>query len=335
MTRLSQVPASASPTHLMLIGDTKVGKSTFIAQAAVDGHTVIYVDSDNGISAIRNLIPEGHEARDRILYYRTDSPWKFIHDMLTLGVFRWNLTKDAPYVSSSGSPTDEVVEIYPARLPKTLILAIDSWTSVAFDAMEVGAKERNKTLLTMKDDSQGVYGEASLRLNLLCAILQHAPFHVICLAHPTLYEMYTKPKGRAGDIKQKDMILTGSVQIPVSSTRPHGHTMGKYFTDIGWLEINTMGKRIIDFTAHPGRISGGTVTKEGPVNELTFSKLFASPVETEISDSWIKYYTHEEFLAARAAKNPPAPSPAGVKASGEIAKTPANPTVTALMSKAK
>lgn len=336
MTRLSDIDDDdIAATHLLGVGMTKSGKSTYVAQAVKDGHTVIYIDSDNGISAIKRLIPKGDPARERILYFRTDSPWKFVHELLTAGIFRWNLTKDGVFSSATSQPSDKMVQMIPSKIPSKIILCIDSWTSVSFDAMEVGAKARSLTLLTMKDDSQGVYGEAALRANLLCAILQQCKMHVIVLAHPTLYEIYKKPKGRAGDIKQKDMILTDSVEIPASTTRPHGHLMGKYFTDIGWFDLDTMGKRTLDFTPLAGRVSGGTVNKKGTVEDLSFSKIFASPVPVSIDNSWIKYMTAEEFSAAKAAANPPAPKPAGVNAGGAIKKTPANPVIAAMMKTTK
>lgn len=331
MTRMSDIDDIQSPTHLLLIGDTKMGKSTYAAQAALDGFLVIYIDADNGLSALQRMVPKGHEARSRILYFGTKKPYTFVDSFLDSGVFRWNLTQDAVYSSASGKPGDQMVQVIPSKVPRGIILVIDSWTSIALDAMEAGAEFKRVDLEAMGSDSQAVYGNAGVKLTLLLAIIQHTKFHVIVQAHGTYFERYEKPLGSQAGVKQKDMILRDQVQVPLSSSRPHGFQMGKYFTDIGWLEMNRANVRELDFTVVHGRVGGGTLNKRAQLSELPFSKTFG-PVPTlpEISETWIKYMSHEEFLAAMPAKESTT-KPAGSSPS-VLPANPARPSVPSLMS---
>src|SRR5882757_4538342 len=100
MPPLDKVPATNDPTHLLLIGDTKMGKSTYAAQCAIDGFKLIYVDSDNGISALRYEINRVKPAAmSNVMYFRTDHPAEFLKLFMDSGIFRWNLTQDRMFSS--------------------------------------------------------------------------------------------------------------------------------------------------------------------------------------------------------------------------------------------
>lgn len=333
MTRLTDIPDEASPTHLLLIGDTKTGKSTYVAQAAIDGYVVLYADSDNGLSALKRLLKDNPAAMARVIYFGTENLYKFMESLLTNQIFRWNLTKDTQFSSAMASPDDKIVEIVPSRIPRTIILGLDSWTSMALDAMDVGATNKKVALESMGAESQGVYGEAGTRLTLAAAIIQRCPFNVIAIGHRGYYERLEKPPsgGVLKEIKQKDMIIKETIQVPMSSSYKHGLAIGKYFTDIGWLEIDRMDKRTIDFTIQHGRVGGGTINQKGGVNELSWSKCFGPvPPEPVIDESWIRYMTAQEFAERQAAAKSPVAKPAGVSEAGVINKTPASPVVKAM-----
>jgi hypothetical protein len=328
MTKLSEIPASADPVHLLIIGETKSGKSTFCAQAVEDGWPMIYVDSDNGLSALRRAL-KNQSAMNRVFYFGTEHPADFLDGMLTKAVFRWNLTKDSEYSSSTASSGDKLVQIYPSRIPKQIILSVDSWSAVALDAMQIGAGDKKTALEDMAIDnkSQQVYGVAGLKLTLLAAILQKVEFHTIVQAHPTTFEKLEKPLNmKLGAVKQGEMIIREVIEVPLSSSKPHGRSLGKFFTDIGWLEIDRADKRNLDFTTKYGRVSGGTINKKGPIEEMSFSNLFGrpAPYDPSTESQWIRYLTHDEFVAERPA-TPVAPKPAGVSDAGILPSKPANP----------
>ncbi len=286
-----------APTHLLLIGDTKTGKSTYVAQAAIDGATVFYLDSDNGLSALKRALAGHEDAWDRVIHVPTDTPATFIDEMFNTGRFRWNLTSDRTFSRMSSQPDDDILEVIPSKMPPGLLFCVDSWTSVALDAMIEGAAKKSLKLSELQNDGQAIYGDANRKLTLICAIIQHMKCDVVVQAHRGFYERYEKPLNHVGPVKQKDMVLKETIEIPLSSSRPHGLEIGKYFTDIGWLEINRMDERVISFKPKYQRVSGGTINKEGSLKELSYKNCFGIK-QAEISDSWIRSKKASEIIAA-------------------------------------
>lgn len=337
MTTLDQIPETEDPTHLLLVGDTKVGKSWYVTQCVKDGYLVIYVDSDNGISALRRALTK--EQQKNVIYLGTEKPARLVKNLLTDSVFRWNITADKEMQSGLDKPDDKVVIMTPVNIPKGVILCVDSWSSVSLNAMGVSATANKTTLENMSNEGgkmQDVYGDAGMEATLICAVIQHCPFHVIVLAHGTIYERYEKPAGVINP-KQRDMILKETLKIPLSTSRPNGWTMGKYFTDIGWLEIDVQERRMLDYKARHGRVGGGTVNKLDTVENLAFSKTFAPPPDPrpELDPEWIRYTTVAEFAAARKSTSLPiSPARPAGPSDGVIAK-PATTTMNALLQKAK
>jgi hypothetical protein len=297
MTTLDKVPIEHSPVHLLLIARTKFGKSSYAARAAEAGYRLLYIDSDNGISALRNVLSNNIEAMKRVNYIHTERQFVLLRSLLnssTLNPMRWVLTRDTEFVRMGDyNESDIVVEINIDKAPRTLILDIDSWTSLAADAMELGAAAKKTDVIEM-GDKQGVYGEANTRLTWVANKLQAIHCNCIVQAHDTVYEMYEKPTGYTqGQLKQKDMILRDVVQIPVSSSRPHGYSLGKQFNFIGWLDINHLGELFIDFTRSSNRVGGGPPNKRVKVNELYFERL-VDPKDGIVppdpgTDGWLRY----------------------------------------------
>jgi hypothetical protein len=107
--------------------------------------------------------------------------------------------------------------------------------------------------------------------------------------------VYDKPNGSTGVVKQKDMILRETKEVPVSCSRPHGETMVSRFNHIGWLYVNHLGGTEIDFTRKPGRVGGGPPNKKDTVDKLPFSKLTKGVPESIPCDTWWIEGTHGEF----------------------------------------
>lgn len=305
-----EVPIQRQPVHLLLIARSKFGKSTYAAEAALQGFRVLYIDSDNGASALSYRLRDHPEAKQRIHYIRTEHPVELLYPTLfDSPVFRWNKDLDKPYKGDSMSghkPEHRIVQIVPSKIPPEVILVVDSWTSVAMDALGLGADKASVTLDDMGNAQQGVYGAANMKLNLIEANIQHAPFHVIVLAHSTFYERYEKPTGQqAKYVKQGDMVLQETIEIPVSSSRPHGAEMGKYFNHIGHLDLDNLGSTFIDFTRKPNRVGGGPPNRKDSTSKLNFKEL-AHGVSDPGADGWITEFTVQEYLDAKEAAKKPA-----------------------------
>jgi len=312
------------PVHLLLIAKSKVGKSTYVAQAAKDGMTVLYIDADNGLSAIRNSLAGDKAAQARVHYVATEHPVAFLTTLLNARQqFQWNLDVDRKYNALVDKPDARILCISPGELLHNhdFILAVDSWTSCAADAMNTTADKLQIDLSDADRANQSVYGGAFFKLNQILQIIQHVPFHTCVLAHGTYYERYEKPTGRVKDNKQADMILKETLEVPISSSRPHGAELPKYFNHVAWLELDRVGRVHIDFTRAYDRVGGGPPNRVAPVGELGFSKLIAEDrraaikpdaVSTIAADA-IKVVTAKELQAKHAG---PAKSTSGAEAPG-------------------
>jgi len=319
--------ALAGSTHLLLVGASKMGKSDYAVQAAIDGFTVIYFDKDNGLATITTATKDHLEARKRIHYFNPVNFAVAVEAFLTQTIFRYNVrTKDVP--NFNDKPDDRIVEVYPAKIPRGVVFALDSWTSITLSIMSNQADKNKVSLLDIDRYSREIYGGSGFLATQLATLLQNVPFHVIVMGHPGAYERKEKPENKtAGMITEKDMIVKETTDVVISTSLPHGFTMGKFFNQIGWLNVNRMNARVLDFKVEHGRMGGGTPNDIGdPRKEFRFSKLFG-PVPTYPDESiWMREMTSEEMKAKAQASS-------GLKLGGPKPATPAEklaiPPVTA------
>ncbi len=296
MATLDMIPAHEDPVHLLLIADSKAGKSTYAAQAAIDGFTLVYIDSDNGISALRNALKDKPEAMKRVNYFHTERPVDFLRGFLRSSTnvpFRWVPTMDKPWgkLMTGVEPDAKVWQFDITKMPASWVLAIDSWTSAAADALGIGSADQKAELL--EGVNQSIYGDANVNLTYIANMLQKIPNHCIVQAHGTKYEVYEKPTGQtAGAMKQKDMILREVIDVPLSSSRGHGQILPGKFNHAGWMSVDRLGESWIDFTRSATRVGGGPPNKKAKVSELPFSKLATLHASGD-GDGWFVETTHE------------------------------------------
>lgn len=313
MPTLDETQEESGPVHLLLVAGTKVGKSTYAAEAAIDGFNMIYLDADNGLSALRRAIMgvKDESARkaalQRVHYMRTTHPQLFTKLLLRSTDKRpllWVPSLNRAWSASIQGVEDdtEVWYINAKAIPPDYIFVVDSWTALTQDALEQFRPEQAAPLLEGTD--QRIYGEAKSIADFISNMIQAAPFHVIVQAHPTRYEIYDKPKNTLGrDMKQAAMTLIETIEVPISTSRPGGLELGKRFNHIGWLEVNPTGTVDIDFTRKVSRVSGGPPNARKRTTELTFRELVtlsggALP-KPDPDPQWFKLTTHGELLASQ------------------------------------
>lgn len=308
MPTLDEIPDEWRARHMLLIAQTKMGKTDYVCQAAIDGYSVLYIDSDNGLPTLKERLANHPEAMKRIQYFKPDDMYDFVEKFLTMGVFRYNITQNKFFVSGEAKDTDRLIEIWPGRIPRRMILAIDTWTSLAYRCMQNVASEKKIDLTDIDKYGREIYGPANFKLTRIVEYLQPCKFHQIVQCHPGVYERKEKPPGR-NDVLEKDMIIVETLDVPMSSSAPHGASIGKYFNEIGWLQVNAAGKREIDFTVKKGRISGGSVSGKGdPRTDYSFAKLFGKPIpKPDDEPTWMVEHTVAEWKAKQAARNAAAP----------------------------
>lgn len=308
--------------HLLLIGTTKVGKSTYAADAAIAGFRVLYIDADNGTSALKYRLKDHPEARKRVHVVPTSRPAAFMTAFFQVkkGRLVWNQKLDYQYTASLKNqfPDDPAIVLTPSNMPKDLVIVLDSWTALSTNALEMGATNNGVEMIDMKDAMQSVYGDANVRATVVANGIQKHQSHWIVIAHDTFYERWEKPDGATGRIKQNEMILQETIQIPSSTSRPHGYSMASRFNYIGWLVLDRAGRVNLDFTRRPDRIGGGPPNTKELVNKLQMADLVGSvPTDPGESADWIRKTTIEEFLpVSKTKKDAVAP---------QAAATPAKP----------
>lgn len=310
MQTLDQTSDESSPVHLLLIGDTKVGKSTYAAQAALDGFELLYVDMDNGLTALQHAFrvagKAGEEAAKRVHYVNPHNGIPFMHCLLSSTENRpglwlpdehkiYRAKKMASLTKEVDSRTLWVMDF--TKFPANGILVEDSWSSLAAEALGLREKNSVSALLDGTSD-QSLYGEARARLDYTINLLQQAHCHVIVQAHPTKYEIYGKATGMSGAEagKQKNMTLLEVIDSPISSSRGHGKEMGSRFNHIGWLGLSNLGAVEIDFTRKINRVGGGPPNRKDKVDKLSMLSIVsesgaAMPTKMSAPESVDWFYT--------------------------------------------
>ena len=263
--------------HAMILGDEKVGKTTWAIAAAKAGFNVLLLDGDVAGPRIAEL-PD--DAKQRLYYMDVSDDLVGAHDprmihtiaaFMTTPKFLWNDTQGREYSRvrdshdpETGACLDEIWEIYPGKLDRNWVLVIDSWTTLAYSAMLDKAMDLGVDISMIEKAEQNMYQGVGNRLTNIAITQQKSRCHTIVIGHPDQYEKQANPSGKAAkEIKMKDKIIEWTKMIPKSSSRPHGYTLGKFFSDIGWIESDKWGKRKIDFTKTSERTSGGNLNTRG------------------------------------------------------------------------
>lgn len=316
------------PRHLLLIGNTKSGKTRYIIEAIIDGYEVIYVDCDNGLSTIKEVLAGRPEILSRIHYFSPLDPVWFLSEILGSSILRYNETRHSEWDRGSMALTDQVAVLQPFKIPRRVLLVIDSWTAMAFAAMKRSARKNQLDLEEADKWGRDTYGPSSFVLTNLLTSIQVARFGVAVIAHVGQYERKVNPKGKVSEIKEKDMIIVESVAVPLSSSAPHGFTMGKFFTDIGNLMLTPAGRELSFIPTHD-RISGGTPNKKGdPAKDMRFATLFGKPpAPAEGETQWIRYTDAQTIIdeakVGTAAKPSSPVIPQAKVISGSVVSSPA------------
>jgi hypothetical protein len=288
MATLAELPVEEfeGAVHLLLIGPSKTGKTDFVAQTVKDGFTVLYIDNDNGLNTLRRKLEGDAGALSRVHYIKTQDIWNFSSFFFARDRFQWNATKDSIFTAAKADDDDDIHEIYRTQIPQSVIIVLDSWTSVCIQLLQDSARLNQIPYENFNEKGQQVYGDANRRADVLCMNIQRHSGHVIVQAHQEQYEILEKPKGKM-TTKQNEMIIKDNQLIPSSVSKPHGFKMPKYFNEVGWLRVNALGKFLLDFRQQTDRVGGGTPMKEGdPREDMRFSKLFATP--KPVGSDWIR-----------------------------------------------
>ena len=323
LAQFMQSEQPVNPTHLLLVGPSKIGKTDYVADLILDGYTVIYVDADNGLMTLHKRVKNNPEAMSRVHYLRTTKPYEVCIDLFGgKAMFRWNTTQDKLF-SQNDSLTDSVFVIDKNRIPVGVVIVVDSWTSVSLNLLHDSASRNGVSFETFNEGGQAAYGDAGRRANLLCTYIQGCKHHVVIQAHVEHYERLERPKGSARDLKAKDMIIKENIAVPSSVSKPHGFAMSKFFNEVGWMTLDAMGNIVLDFRQMADRVGGGSaLDKKSPKAEYRFATLFGAPPKI-IEGDWIRTNTVAEVKESMPQPAKPATSVDSNKPGGATNALPA------------
>lgn len=290
MPRANNLAPSQTLGKILMLGDPKAGKSDWAARAAEAGFNVLYFDGDVAGQTIAQL---SDEAKSRIYYMDVsdqlvgDKDPRFIDTLTgftTSTRYIWNDTKQKEFsikdgVNEEGFALDEIWEFRPSKLDHYWVFVLDSWTNLAMSGMLAKANDSGVDLADIEKAERSMYQGTGNRLTQIAATLQKFPCHVITIGHPDQYEKRRSQDGKTVKeaMKETDQIVEWTKMVPKSSSRPHSLTLGKFFSDVGWIDVGKYGKRELDFTATSARVSGGHLNSKGDPRE---SHSFANVVKS-------------------------------------------------------
>lgn len=286
MPRATNLSASTQLIKALIIGVEKSGKTDWAARAAEAGFNVLFLDGDVAAATIHQL-PEA--ARQRIFYLdfsddfaggREDTRMiDLMYDFFTSTKFVWNDSKEDKFnVRSYDSEADEVWVIHPAKLDHTWVVVVDSWTTLSYSGMVSKAKDLGVPIADVEKVSREIYAGVGNRLTNMASIIQKMPCHVIVIGHMDEYQKKKMPdRSTQREVKELDMEIEWTRMIPKSSSKPHGLTLGKFFTDVGWMDVTRGGRRELSFKIDINRSSGGHLDSKGnPRESHSFANLVRS-----------------------------------------------------------
>lgn len=280
MPRLSDESAPEVKLRILMLGDTKTGKTHWAGQAAEAGFNILYLGGDVELPTLVKLSPA---AKGRLYYMPIhDDMIQIVADVVT-GKYLWNDTKAKKFsakndgVDESGAALDEIWELKPTLLGREWILVIDSWSTLSYSAMVAKAGDLGVDLADIEKVERSIYSGVGNRLTAILNSLEKANCHIIVIGHGRQMEKTKAPEGgkqAVKEVREVDRIIEWTKMIPQSSSNPHGLSMGKFFTDIGWLQFNAGNKRKLSFKPQHDRVSGGHLGTEGdPDTDHSFASL--------------------------------------------------------------
>ena len=282
MPRGDLMPTENVFAHPLIIGVEKSGKTDWAMKAAEAGFNVLYLDGDVAGQTLKDQTPE---AKKRIFFLDFSDDLAFgkhepnfinlMTDFMGSSKFVWNDSQQKKFNLKSYAETDEVWEITPARLDWRWVLVIDSWTMLSYSGMISKAIDLGVDLADVEKINREIYAGVGNRLTNMLTVIQKMKCHVIVIGHPAEYQKKKMPdRSTQREVKELDQIIEWTRMIPKSHSNPHGLTMGKYFTDVGWMDVTKGGTRKLSFKLNEDRSSGGHLNSEGdPRGTHTFAEL--------------------------------------------------------------
>lgn len=221
---------SPSPVRLLLYGPPKSKKTWWAANAALAGFKVLLLDADGGASIIRNVTQAARAniyVMDIANQHSRSTAIDFTVPLLKNQYVIYNENTHQVFLHQ-GSMNADTTFVDLRAMDSSYVLVLDSWTALVYSIQLRFSLENGVDLSdASKPDWEGFRWAGALAtwvLNQLTAL----PCNVIVVAHSSMYEK------RGKDAMGKDKIEWARRQ-PLSTSNPHGMTLGKSFDEIYYL----------------------------------------------------------------------------------------------------
>ncbi len=311
---MSTFDSEPSDTYvkLLLVGPHKIGKTHYAMQAAENGFHVFYMDGDVARPTLNKLSPE---AKRRLYYMNVadyiDSNGNYCHHfadslrafVTARGQLVWNQSKHRLFTAKEYEPTDHVAIIKPHLMDWKTAWVMDSWSSYAMSVKSWKAETLGEDLGEVEKFGQDLYAGAGNKATQTLVMIQASRTNVIVLAHTDEHTKLKKPIGAKATVAQKEMTIAAIDTIPTSTSRPHGASMGKHFTDLGFMEFRGPIRRI-SFEGREGRLAGGHLEGRNlDVDEGSWLNLMKAAgarlptkEESDMPIAWLESYGAGEYV---------------------------------------
>lgn len=248
-------------------GPAKSKKTWWALKAAEAGFNVLIVNGDDGIHIVKQINKEALR-RIRIIDCYDSISGAVMYDLVARLLRGDKVIWDDQIRKCLRKidPAHDCFVLEASKLTAADVLIIDSWTALCWSFTVQGALEKNIDLSEGEkgDNPWELYGDTGRQLDWCLNRLKSLPCHVVVIGHVETYEK-TRKKG-------KDIEVIFTRQQPISSSRPHGQRLSKYFSDV--LFFKMVGNQFrIDTSAEDGRDGGSRVLvpKNWNWDELTFA----------------------------------------------------------------
>lgn len=240
-------------------GAYKTKKTWLAGTAAEAGFNTILIDSDHGYHILQKQLSPA--AKKRLTIFKAhDLPKRAAAAEFLIALAKNNKvmfdtkTQRVVYSQAKATPTTYVLDIQ-KHLSPTTVLIVDSWTAICRSlALDYIISNNIDIAQSQEDRKKGgqimdQFGWTGALATYIMNFLVTLPCHLIVIGHRTVYEKRSK------DLKTVEFTRTQFV----STSGPHGMTLGDKFSDIFYFENISSTLTKIDTRADTDRDGGSRI----------------------------------------------------------------------------
>ena len=234
----------ASNSRVLLYGNPKTMKTTWAIHSAIKaGYIVVFFNGDNGIPpfVINSL---GKEELERLYIVNCVDKHRIANFVTMMSYIMQQKTviwddEDNQFANITKNKKHDHLVIKPSLFNKNYCVIVDSYTKLVQSTNEQFAISNNIDLSEAIKTSWNGYGEQGRWLDWFLKSMSNFPCAFIVIAHASEHERMEK------DANDKTIRVPLGIW-PISSSRPHGRTIGQQFSDILYTDVLLDGSFVID-----------------------------------------------------------------------------------------